>query len=101
RQRMLDAAKPHLLRIIGPNTIGMLAPRLALNASFTHVAAHPGSLALVSQSGAIVSSIIDWAVAEGVGFSQVLSLGDMADVDVGDSLNMLAADPKTSAILMY
>ncbi|HEV7275925.1 MAG TPA: bifunctional acetate--CoA ligase family protein/GNAT family N-acetyltransferase [Devosiaceae bacterium] len=101
RERMLAAARPHLLRIIGPNTIGMLAPRLSLNASFTHVAARPGSLALVSQSGAIVSSIIDWAVAEDVGFSQVLSLGDMADVDVGDCLNMLAADPKTSAVLMY
>ena len=101
RQKMLDAARPHLLRIIGPNTIGLLAPRMALNASFTHIAPAAGRLALVSQSGAIVSSVIDWAYAEGIGFSQVLSLGDMADVDVGDCLNMLAADENTSAILMY
>jgi acetyltransferase len=101
KQRMLEAAGRHGLRVIGPNTIGILAPRLGLNASFSHLKARPGSLALLSQSGAIVSSIIDWAEAEDVGFSQIVSLGDMADVDVGDCLNMLARDPHTSAILMY
>jgi acetyltransferase len=101
RQQMLAAAKPYLLRIIGPNTIGLLAPHLSLNASFAHLAPEAGRLALLSQSGAIVSSVIDWAVAEGIGFSHVLSLGDMADVDVGDCLNMLAADTRTTAILMY
>lgn len=101
RQRMLEAAGRHGVRIIGPNTIGILAPRIGLNASFTHIPARAGSLGLLSQSGAIVSSIIDWAEAEGVGFSQLVSLGDMADVDVGDCLNMLATDPSTSAILMY
>jgi len=101
RQQLLDAARPHLLRLIGPNTIGLLAPHLGLNASFTHIAPAPGRLGLISQSGAIVSSIIDWAYAEGIGFSHVLSLGDMSDVDVGDCLNILAADSKTAAILMY
>ncbi len=101
RQRMLDAAAPHLLRIIGPNTIGLLAPHAKLNASFVHIAPTAGRLGLISQSGAIVSSVIDWAAAESIGFSQVYSLGDMADVDVGDCLNMLAADEHTSAILMY
>jgi acetyltransferase len=101
RQQMLDAARPHLLRIIGPNTIGLLAPHASLNASFTHVAPVAGPLGLISQSGAMVSSIVDWAAAEGIGFSHVLSLGDMADVDAGDCLNMLAASDKTTAILMY
>ena len=101
KQRMLEAAGRHGLRVIGPNTIGILAPRLGLNASFSHLKALSGSLALLSQSGAIVSSIIDWAEAEGIGFSQIVSLGDMADVDVGDCLNMLARDPNTTAILMY
>ncbi len=101
RQRMLDAANPHLLRIIGPNTIGLLAPHARLNASFVHISPGAGRLGLISQSGAIVSSVIDWAAAEGIGFSQVYSLGDMADVDVGDCLNMLAADEHTGAILMY
>ena len=101
KQKMLDAARPQLMRIIGPNTIGLVAPLSNLNASFVHIAARPGKLALISQSGAIVSSIIDWAEVAGVGFSHVLSLGDMADVDVGDCLNMLAEDPETSSILMY
>jgi len=101
KQQMLDAAQPHLLRIIGPNTIGLLAPRARLNASFTHIAPSMGRLGLISQSGAMVSSIVDWAAAEGIGFSQIYSLGDMADVDVGDCLNQLAADDATSAILMY
>lgn len=101
RQAMLEAARPHLLRVIGPNTIGILAPHQRLNASFAHMAAEAGGLALLSQSGAIVSSVIDWAAAEGIGFSHILSLGDMADVDVGDCLDMLAADGKTRAILLY
>lgn len=101
RDAMLQAARPHMLRVFGPNTIGMLSPHLSLNASFAHLAARPGRLGLISQSGAIVSTIVDWAAAQQVGFSQILSLGDMADVDVGDCINWLAADRHTSAILMY
>jgi acetyltransferase len=101
RQRMLDAARPHLLRVIGPNTIGILSPRADLNASFVHIAAPRGRLGLISQSGAMVSSIVDWGAATGVGFSQLFSLGDMADVDVGDTLDLLAQDEATSAILIY
>lgn len=101
RARMLAAAAAHGVRIIGPNTIGLLAPLVGLNASFAHIPARPGSLALLSQSGAIISSIIDWAEAEGIGFSQIVSLGDMADLDVSDFLTALTDDPNTSAILMY
>jgi acetyltransferase len=101
RQAMLDAARKHTLRVIGPNTIGLLAPRAKLNASFAHLTPERGRLGLVSQSGAIVSSMIDWAVAEGVGFSQIFSLGDMADVDIGDCLDLLAQDDQTDAILLY
>ena len=101
RQKMLDAARPSLMRIVGPNTIGLLSPLVALNASFAHLAPRAGRLGLISQSGAIVSSIVDWAATEGVGFSQILSLGDMADVDVGDCLNWMAADRDTDSILIY
>jgi acetyltransferase len=101
RERMLAAARPHLLRVIGPNTIGLISPRAGLNASFAHLMPEPGRLALISQSGAMVSSILDWAAASRIGFSQILSLGDMADVDVGDALNLLAEDGGTTAILMY
>ncbi len=101
RQAMLDAAKPYLFRVIGPNTLGLMIPRMKLNASFAHMAAKPGEIALLSQSGAIATSLVDWAADKGIGFSHIVSLGDMADVDVGDYLDVLAADPGTKAVLLY
>jgi acetyltransferase len=101
RQAMLDAARPHLFRIIGPNTVGLAIPPIRLNATFAHMAAAPGNIALLSQSGAIATALIDWAAENNVGFSQIVSLGDMADVDVGDCLDMLAGDRHTSCIVMY
>lgn len=101
RQKVLDAARAHLLRIIGPNCLGLMLPHAKLNAGFFHMAAAPGDIALLSQSGAIAASLIDWAAANGVGFSQIVSLGDMADVDVGDCLDRLAGDSHTQAIVLY
>jgi acetyltransferase len=101
KRAMLDAAEPFLFRIIGPNTIGLILPAIKLNASFAHMGAAPGGLALLSQSGAIATSMLDWAADQNIGFSQIVSLGDMADVDVGDYLDMLAGDRHTLAILMY
>ncbi|MFN3614606.1 MAG: CoA-binding protein, partial [Rubrimonas sp.] len=101
RQAMLDAARPFTLRVLGPNCIGLQNPALGLDASFAHLLAGPGDLALLSQSGAIVTAMLDWAAARGVGFSTVASLGDMADVDVGDMLDHLAADRATRAVLVY
>lgn len=100
-QAMLDAAKPTLFRIMGPNTIGLLIPPLKLNASFAHMNAMSGNIALLSQSGAIEAALIDWAADNNVGFSHIVSLGDMADVDAGDWLDLLAGEPKTRAIVMY
>jgi acetyltransferase len=101
RQAMLDAARPNLFRIIGPNTVGLMIPPARLNAGFAHLAARPGNIALLSQSGAIATSLIDWAADNGVGFSHIVSLGDMADVDVGDWLDLLAGDAGTRAVVMY
>ena len=101
RQQMLDAARPHMLRIIGPNCLGLFVPGIGLNASFAHIAPQPGKLAFLSQSGALASAVLDWAVDRKIGFSSVVSLGDMADVDVADMLDMLAGDSNTRAILLY
>jgi acetyltransferase len=98
---MLAAAKPHLLRILGPNCVGLLVPRIGLNASFAHVDALPGKIAFLSQSGAMVTAVLDWARTRGIGFSKFISLGDSADVDFGDLLDYLAGDPDTQAILLY
>jgi acetyltransferase len=100
-QAMLEASRPHLLRILGPNCVGLLVPGLGINASFAHTSALPGELAFVSQSGGLTTAVLDWAKSRGIGFSHFVSLGDAADVDVGDVLDYLASDPKTRAILLY
>jgi acetyltransferase len=101
KQAALDAARPHLLRLLGPNCIGLLNPHLGLNASFAHTDALPGPLAFVSQSGALVTAVLDWAKSRHIGFSCMVSLGERADVDFGDLLDYLASDARTRAILLY
>lgn len=101
RQEMLDAARPHLLRIVGPNCLGIMVPGHGLNASFGNVHPVPGKLAFVTQSGAVVTSVVDWATSRNIGFSHIVSLGDMSDVDFGDMLDYLANERGCSAILLY
>lgn len=101
RQALLDAAKPHLMRIVGPNSLGLILPHAQLNGSFAQTAPKAGGLALLSQSGALITSMIDWAQARDVGFSGIVSLGDVADVDFGDLIDVFAADPRTDAIALY
>lgn len=101
KQAMLEAAGRYLLRIQGPNCLGLMLPPLAVNASFAHLMPPAGNLALLSQSGALVTGIVDWAASRGIGFSHVISMGDMADVDAGDLLDYLAGDTACDAILMY
>lgn len=101
RQAMLDAAHPYLLRILGPNSAGLLAPGLGLNASVAHSGALPGRIAFVSQSGSLMTGVLDWARTRGIGFSHFISLGDSGDVDLGDVLDYLASDGQAGAILLY
>ncbi|RQP24927.1 bifunctional acetate--CoA ligase family protein/GNAT family N-acetyltransferase [Piscinibacter terrae] len=101
KQAMLDAARPHLLRVLGPNCLGLLSPRIGLNASFAHTNALPGDIAFVSQSGALVTAVLDWARSRRIGFSHMVSLGEHADVDFGDLLDHLASDARTRSILLY
>jgi acetyltransferase len=101
KQRMLDAARRSLLRILGPNCVGLLVPGIGLNASFAHTGALPGKLAFVSQSGALVTGVLDWATSRAIGFSRFVSLGESADIDFGDLLDYLASDASTRAILLY
>lgn len=98
---MLQAAGKHLLRILGPNCLGLLSPHAGLNASFAHTCARPGSLAFVSQSGALVTAMLDWAQDRGIGFSHFASIGEHADIDFADMLDWLANDPRTRSILLY
>ncbi|WP_353148867.1 bifunctional acetate--CoA ligase family protein/GNAT family N-acetyltransferase [Pollutimonas bauzanensis] len=101
QQAMLDAARPYLLRILGPNCIGLIVPAIGLNASFASAAALPGKIAFVSQSGALTTAVLDWAMSNNVGFSKFISIGNSADIDFGDVLDYLASDPDTRSILLY
>jgi acetyltransferase len=100
-KEMFAAARPYLMRIVGPNCLGIQLPRLKLDASFSHTLAKPGDIALVSQSGALALAMLDWAAVEGVGFSHIVSIGDAADVDFGDMLDYLAGDVTSRAVFLY
>ena len=100
RQKMLDAAKPSSVRIVGPACLGVMVPAIGLNASYAHTTVKEGDLAFVSQSGSLMTMMLDWAATRGIGFSLLTSLGDMADVDVGDMLDYLALDADTRAVLL-
>ncbi|MEI8382417.1 MAG: GNAT family N-acetyltransferase [Planctomycetota bacterium] len=89
------------LRMIGPNCLGALRPANGLNASFSPVMALPGGLAFLSQSGALVTGILDWSVERKVGFSACVSTGNMLDVGMGDLIDYFAADDQTQALLLY
>ncbi len=101
RHAILEAGRASCVRVLGPNSLGLLVPPIGLNASFAHRSTNAGKLAFLSQSGALITAVIDWAAERSLGFSHIVSLGDMADVDFGDLLDYLAGDPSCSAILMY
>ncbi len=101
RLAMLRAAKTNMLRVVGPNCLGIMVPPLGIDATFAHRLAPAGDIGFVSQSGAVIAAAIDWAATHGVGFSNVVSLGDMADVDFGDMLDWLALDERTRAIVLH
>jgi acetyltransferase len=100
-ERVTQAAQRHGIRLMGPNCLGIIRPDKGLNATFGNNNAAPGNLALVSQSGAICTAILDWAEQHDIGFSTVVSTGIAADLDFGDYLDYLVSDPATKAILLY
>ncbi|MGA7999618.1 MAG: acetate--CoA ligase family protein, partial [Bradyrhizobium sp.] len=96
-----DAARKCGMRLVGPNCLGIIMPGANLNASFSAHMPCAGNLALISQSGAIATGMVDWAAQRGVGFSGIVSIGDQLDVDIADLLDYFALDGKTRAILLY
>jgi len=100
-ERILETKKKYDLRIIGPNCLGVIRPRISLNATFVRKMPKPGNIAFISQSGALGSAILDWAIHENIGFSNFVSVGSMIDVDFGDLIDYFGTDPKTRSILMY
>ncbi len=99
--RVTQLVRRYGIRLMGPNCLGIIRPDIGLNATFGYNNAKPGNLALVSQSGAICTAILDWAETNEIGFSAVVSSGIAADLGLGDYLEYLVADQKTKAILLY
>ncbi len=95
------AAHKYGIRLIGPNCLGIMMPGANLNASFAAHMPCAGNLALISQSGAIATGMVEWAAQRAVGFSGIVSIGDQLDVDIADLLDYFALDGKTRAILLY
>ena len=100
-QKVLEEARAAKIRVIGPNCLGVMSPLSGLNATFATTIARPGSVAFVSQSGALCTAVLDWSLKEMVGFSAFLSIGSMVDVGWGDLIYYLGNDPKTRSIVIY
>ncbi len=100
-ERISDVAKKYGIRVVGPNCIGLIRPRNNLNATFLDKMPKPGNIAFISQSGALGSAILDWAIHQNIGFSNFVSVGSMIDVDFGDLIDYFGSDSKTRSILMY
>ncbi len=99
--QVIDAGRRYGMRILGPNCLGLIVPSIGLNASFADQMPRMGNIALISQSGALGSAILDWSMDTNVGFSSFVSLGNMADINFGDLIDFFGQDPETRSILMY
>ena len=100
-QQIIEQAKKHHIRFVGPNCLGIMRSNLGLNATFSNNSATNGKLAFVSQSGALCAAILDWAAKEQIGFSTMVSLGNGADINFSELLDYLAHDKQTDCILLY
>ncbi len=100
-RKLLAICKKYDINALGPNVLGFIDTQNKLNASFTNVFPKPGNVALISQSGAIITSSIDWSIPENLGFSKIISLGNKMDLNETDFLEALSEDPHTKVILMY
>ena len=101
RELVATAAQFQGMRLIGPNCLGLIVPPVGMNASFAYTHPKPGRIAVISQSGALATSILDWAEHQGIGFSAVISAGNMSDVDFGDLIDYFGDDGQTDALILY
>jgi acetyltransferase len=101
QNEIVDIARTYGIKLVGPNCLGVIRPRVGLNATFAKSSVGPGRVALVAQSGAFCTALLDWGASNGFGFSAVASLGATADIGFGEVLDYLAVDPDTRSILLY
>ena len=99
--RVLAIAKGHGTRIIGPNCLGVIIPPKGIDTTYVHQSPKPGNIAFISQSGAIINTVVDWSLAKNIGFSNVISVGNQSDLDFLDYIRYVGKDEKTKAIILY
>ncbi len=99
--KLLAVAAARGIRLLGPHSFGVIRPDIGLNATLGNAVAYPGRLALVAQSGAVCSAMLDFAASGGIGFSTVVALGGAMDIGFGELLDALLFDPQTEGILLY
>jgi acetyl coenzyme A synthetase (ADP forming)-like protein len=100
-QKMLTAAEKYGVRIVGPNCLGIMLPHKKINATFDPVSPLPGAIAFISQSGATITTLVDWSIREKRGFSEVMSVGNQVDLGFDDFIDLATIDPYTKCIIMY
>lgn len=100
-QQILREARRGTMRLLGPNCLGLMRPLSGLNATFAGAMARPGNVGFISQSGALLTAILDWSMKENVGFSSFVSVGSMLDVGWGDLIYYMGDDPHTRSIILY
>lgn len=101
QDKMIEMAQTYGVRIVGPNCLGMMNPHAKLNATFSSLMPPKGKVAFISQSGAIIVSLLEWATTMGIGFSKLVSVGGLSDLNFTDYLTYLEEDPHTEAIILY
>ncbi|NYT05859.1 MAG: CoA-binding protein [Methanomicrobiales archaeon] len=100
-RQVVENARRYGLRVIGPNCLGIMLPHRGLNATFDPSAPRPGPIAFISQSGAVITTVVDWSLAEEIGISAVISVGNQADLEFEDFLQFAEEDPDTKAMVLY
>jgi acetyl coenzyme A synthetase (ADP forming)-like protein len=100
-ERIVQIAHRYGTRIVGPNCLGLIIPPIGLDTTYVAQSPNPGNIAFISQSGAIVNTVVDWSLTKDIGFSLVVSVGNQADLNFFDYLRAAAADPETKVIIMY
>ena len=99
--QVLTIARQYGIRIVGPNCLGVMLPHQGINTTFDPISPKSGRIAFISQSGAIISTVVDWSLPEEIGFSAVISIGNQADLSFEDFLLYAGDEPHTRAIILY
>jgi len=99
--RMLEIARSYNIRVVGPNCLGLIIPPRGLDTTYVPQSPNPGNIAFISQSGAIINTVVDWSLTQDIGFSAVFSVGNQSDLDFLDYLRFVEQDRNTKAVILY